>query len=72
MLIKNSGSESVRIAMATRVVELGPGEEQLLTAEEVVDPKLREALQLRQIAIVRPATEEEHQALRERLGIDDE
>lgn len=67
MLIKNSGSDTVRIAMATRVVEMGPGDEQLLTAEEVIDPKLREALQLREIAIVRPATEEEHQALKERL-----
>ena len=34
-----------------------------MTAAEVRDPRLREALQLRAIAIVRPTTEEEGTAL---------
>lgn len=72
MLIKNSGTRSVRIAMASRAVELGPGEEKFITPEEVLDPKLREALQLREISIVRPATTEEDAALKERLAAGEE
>jgi hypothetical protein len=67
MLIKNSGTRSVEISMASRTMELRPGEEQFITPEEVLDPKLREALQIREISIVRPATTEEDVALRERL-----
>jgi hypothetical protein len=67
MLIKNSGTRSVRIAMATRTMELPPGEEKFITPEEVLDPALREALQIREISIVRPATTEEDVALREQL-----
>lgn len=71
MLIKNSGTQSVRIAMASRSIELQPGEEQFITPEEVLDPKLREALQIREISIVRPATTEEDVALRERIETQD-
>lgn len=67
MLIKNSGTRSVRIEMASRTVDINPGEEVFITPEEVLDPKLREALQIREITIVRPATTEEDVALRERL-----
>lgn len=67
MLIKNTGTRRVRVAMATRVVEIGAGDEAFITPEEVLDPKLREALQIREISIVRPATSEEDAALRERL-----
>ena len=67
MLIKNSGTRSVEISMASRTMELQPGEEKFITPEEVLDPKLREALQIREISIVRPATTEEDVALRERL-----
>lgn len=72
MLIKNTGTRTVRVAMATRVVELGPGEEKFITPEEVLDPKLREALQVREISIVRPATSEEDEALKERLETEGE
>ena len=54
--------------MASRVIKLGPGEEEFITPEEVRDPKLREALQVRAIAIVRPATKEEDEALANRLA----
>ena len=68
MLIKNTDDQSVRVSMATRILHIGPGEEALITAEEVRDPVLRESLQQRAIAIVRPATEEESAQLQERLG----
>jgi hypothetical protein len=62
----------VRIEMASRAVEIEPGDEVFITPEEVLDPKLREALQIREITIVRPATTEEDVALRERLQAQDD
>ena len=59
MLIKNTNSYSVEIEMNTRTITLGPGEQELLTAAEVLDPELRAKLQIRAVSIVRPATDEE-------------
>lgn len=71
MLIKNNESDEVRVSMASRTLTIGAGEEVFLTPEEVRDPSLREALQERSIAIVRPATEAEDEALRERMESDE-
>jgi len=68
MWIKNTGSEEACVSMASREICLQSGEEKLITPEEVRDPTLRRALQERSISIVRPATEEEDEALQERLG----
>jgi hypothetical protein len=59
MLIKNTNTSSVQIEMSNRTIFLGPGDEELLTAEEVLDPDLRAKLQIRAVSIVRPATDEE-------------
>jgi len=59
MLIKNTNTYSVEIAMKSREIRLAPGDEALLTAEEVLDPELRAKLQIRAVSIVRPATDEE-------------
>lgn len=67
MLIKNNGSEAVEVSMSSRQLRLEPGAESFITPEEVRDPTLRAALQERSIAIVRPATPAEDEALRERL-----
>lgn len=67
MLIKNNGTETVRVSMASRALQLDPGEEKFITPDEVRDSTLREALQERSISIVRPATAAEDEALRERL-----
>ncbi len=63
MLIKNVAERPLTIRLDTRTLELGAGEEALVTAEEVRDPVLRDNLQLRTVAIVRPATEEEGESL---------
>jgi len=68
MLITNNGTDAVEVAMSTRCLRLAPGEEALITPDEVRDPVLREALQERSIAIVRPATPEEDATLRSRLS----
>ena len=56
MLIKNVVERPLRLALDTRVVTLEPGEETVVSAVEVRDAVLRENLQVRTIAIVRPAT----------------
>lgn len=67
MLITNSGPETVRISMTSRLLRLEPGDEKFITPDEVQDSELREALQERSISIVRPATRTEEETLQERL-----
>jgi hypothetical protein len=67
MLIKNTNDRPVEIHMSTRTLALDPGQEKFITSDEVRDPVLREMLQVRGIAIVRPSTEEEEEALRVEL-----
>ena len=68
MLIKNTNFQTVTINMATRTISLDPGEEELVTAEEVLDEALRDFLQVRGVSIVRPALDEEEEELRAKLG----
>ena len=63
MIIKNVSDESLALRLDSRTVALEPGDEKPVTAVEVRDRVLREALQLRSIAIVRPTTPEESEAL---------
>jgi hypothetical protein len=72
MLIKNNGTDEVQVEMASRTLAIEAGEEVFITPEEVRDPSLREALQGRSIAIVRPATQAEDEALRERMEAEDD
>jgi len=68
MIIKNVTEDTLELRLDTRTVSLDPGEEQPVTAVEVRDPRLREALQVRSIAIVRPTTNEESAALVDELA----
>ena len=68
MLIKNVAERPLSIRLRTRVIKMVAEEEVLITAEEVRDSVLRENLQIRTIAIVRPATEEEGDALANELA----
>ncbi|MFN3597590.1 MAG: hypothetical protein ACK41D_10010 [Rubricoccaceae bacterium] len=63
MLIKNVTERELSIALAARALHLAPGDEVLVTAEEVREAPLRDQLQVRTIAVVRPATPEETDAL---------
>ena len=67
MLIKNTNTRPVDIEMKTRPLRLNPGEEKLITADEVRDTALREKLQVRAISIVRPSTEVEEEALMQEI-----
>jgi hypothetical protein len=68
MLIKNLSERPLTIRMATRKLELDAGEEIAVTAEEVRDTVLREHLQVRTIAVVRPTTSEENDELERTLA----
>lgn len=68
MWIKNTHARPVVIEMKTRTLQLGSGEEKLLTAEEVLDSTLRAHLQVRAISIVRPSTDDEEEALQKELS----
>ena len=67
MLIKNVAERPLSIRLRTRVIKMAAEEEVLITAEEVRDSVLRENLQIRTIAIVRPATAEEGDTLAREL-----
>jgi len=59
MLVKNVCEQSLTIRLKTRTIEMDPGDEALVTPEEVRDATMREHLQVRTVAVVRPATEDE-------------
>ena len=68
MLIKNVSERPLSIRLRTRVIKMAAEEEVLITAEEVRDSVLRENLQIRTIAIVRPSTEREGDAIARELA----
>ena len=70
MLIKNLSERPLTIRMTTRKLDLDAGEEVAVTAEEVRDSILREHLQVRTIAVVRPTTTEENDQLERDLACD--
>ena len=72
MLIKNVAERPLTLVLATRTLELDAGDEGLVTAEEVRDASLREHLQVRSIAVVRPSTDVEADELTRALESPDE
>lgn len=68
MLIKNVSEAPLKIRMVHRVLLMDAGDERLVSAVEVRDKTLREHLQMRTIAVVRPSTDEEAEALAEQFG----
>ena len=59
MIIKNVSEDPVDLRLQGRTVHLDAGEEKVVSAVEVRDAVLREALQVRRLAIVRPSTDDE-------------
>ncbi len=63
MIIKNVSEDAFDLRLDSRTLHLDAGDERPVTAVEVKDARLRQALQVRSIAIVRPTTPEESEAL---------
>ncbi|MAQ93985.1 hypothetical protein B1759_03805 [Rubrivirga sp. SAORIC476] len=68
MIIKNVSERPLDLRLDTRTLHLEAGEERPVSPVEVKDTRLRQALQVRSIAIVRPTTPEESEALAEELS----
>lgn len=64
MVIKNTNTYVVNLAMETRTIAVAPGASYAVTSEEVLDADLRAKLQVRDLSIVRPTTDEEEAELR--------
>ncbi|MBN8588342.1 MAG: hypothetical protein J0L94_08465 [Rhodothermia bacterium] len=59
MLVKNLLEHSIEIKLSARTLLLEAGEEAIVTPGEAREENLREHLQLRTVAVVRPSTAEE-------------
>ena len=59
MIIKNVSEDPIDLRLQGRTVHLDAGDERVVSAVEVRDAVLREALQVRRLAIVRPSTDDE-------------
>ena len=59
MIIKNVSEDPIDLRLQNRTVHLDAGDERVVSAVEVRDAVLREALQVRRLAIVRPSTDAE-------------
>ncbi len=70
MLIKNVSEGPLDLRLDDRTLHLDPGDERVVSAGEVRQPLLRESLQLRTIAVVRPSTDEEANVLAEEMETD--
>ena len=68
MLIKNTNERTVELVLTSRTLELEPGDEVPVTADEVRDAAMREHLQIRTVVIVRPTTPDEEDALVAKLA----
>lgn len=68
MIIKNVSERPLDLRLDTRTIAMEPGDERPVSPVEVKDGALRQALQIRSIAIVRPTTLDESDALEAELG----
>ena len=59
MVVKNVTEGPISVRLESRSFSLEPQEETVVTAVEVRDRTLRDCLQRRTLAVVRPATDEE-------------
>lgn len=63
MIIKNVTEAPLTVRLTSRTFALDAQEETVVSAEEVRDRTLRDHLQRRTLAVVRPATDEEVEAI---------
>lgn len=63
MIIKNVSEDALDLRLDTRTIHMEPGDERPVSPVEVKDSALRQALQIRSIAIVRPTSSEESEQL---------
>ena len=68
MIIKNTNKKAISVKLEGRRIEIPAGGTVPVTSQEVMDNALRDLLQIRELAIVRPLTEEENEEVQEKFG----
>jgi len=68
MIIKNANKKTIAVKLQWRELEIPPGGTIAVTSEEVMDNALRDLLQVRDLAIVRPLTEKEEKEIQKEVG----
>ncbi|MCY4170072.1 MAG: hypothetical protein OXE59_11855 [Bacteroidetes bacterium] len=68
MIVKNANKKTISVRLEGRQLEILPGEEVCVTSDEVMDNALRDLLQVRDLAIVRPLTEKENKEIQKKFG----
>lgn len=68
MIVKNTNKKAISVKLGSRVIEIPAGCDAPVTSEEVMDNALRDLLQVRTLAIVRPLTEKENREVQKKYG----
>ncbi len=68
MIIKNTNKKAITVRLEGREIDIPAGGTVPVTSQEVMDNALRDLLQVRELAIVRPLTEEENEEVEEKFG----
>ena len=68
MIIKNTNKRTISVKLDGRKLDIQPGEQVSVTADEVMDNALRDLLQVRDLAIVRPLSDEENKEVQKNFG----
>ncbi|MCY4158900.1 MAG: hypothetical protein OXE92_04155 [Bacteroidetes bacterium] len=68
MIIKNANKKAISVKLQGREIEIPPGGTATVTSQEVMDNALRDLLQVRDLAIVRPLTDKEEKEIQKEFG----
>ncbi len=68
MIIKNTNKQAISVKLRGREIQIPPGETAPVSSEEVMENTLRDLLQVRDLAIVRPLTEQEEEEIQKKIG----
>ena len=68
MIIKNTNKKPLTVKLKHREIGLPPGGTAPITSEEVMENSMRDLLQVRQLAIVRPLTEQENKEVQSQFA----
>ena len=69
MIIKNTDKKPLTVRLKHREIGLPPGGTAPITSDEVMENAMRDLLQVRQLAIVRPLTEQENKEVQNRFAV---
>ncbi len=63
MIVKNTNKKPLSVKLKHREIGLPPGGTAPVTSDEVMEDAMRDLLQVRKLAIVRPLTEQENKEI---------